>query len=126
MNKGLECLKTIKHTTDLYRPNELNGYENEIDIIETELKRLEELVDTKQRSLDDVKAHYDLLEYYFFNLQKEKEKQDEILRIIKEKNVNVCGIINAPTLEYYDDHCRPRHSEPLTQVEFDLLKEFFK
>ena len=43
MNKELtplEPLEIIKHTTDLYMPNELNGYKEELDIIETELKRL--------------------------------------------------------------------------------------
>ena len=41
MSKGLEALEVIKHTTDLDRPNELNGYHNEISIIEKELKTLE-------------------------------------------------------------------------------------
>lgn len=76
--------------------------------IETDLNRLDEI--------DKV---------MFINNQK-MQKQDEILRIIKEKNVNIHGIINAPTLEYYNDHCQLRHSEDLTQAEFDLLKEFFK
>ena len=41
MSKGLEVLEIIKHTTDLDRPNELNGYHNEIYNIEKELKALE-------------------------------------------------------------------------------------
>lgn len=43
MNKGLEALEILKHTTDLDRPNELNGYKEELDIIEKELKRLEDI-----------------------------------------------------------------------------------
>ena len=38
-----EALETIKHTTDLDMPNELNGYHDEICIIETALDRLEKL-----------------------------------------------------------------------------------
>lgn len=41
MSKELEALEVIKHTTDLDRPNELNGYHNEIDTIEKALKALE-------------------------------------------------------------------------------------
>lgn len=37
---SLEALEEIKHTTDLYLPNELNGYEQELDIIEKDLKIL--------------------------------------------------------------------------------------
>ena len=46
----------------------------------------------------------------------------EALKIIKAKNINVRGIINSLNLEYYIDHCMPRHSEEPTQKEYNLLK----
>ena len=52
-----------------------------------------------------------------------REKKLKALRIIKEKNINVRGIINSPNLEYYIDHCMPRHSGEPTQEEYEIVKE---
>ena len=57
------------------------------------------------------------------NALKDKEKQDEILQIIKEKSVNVWWL---GTCENINDYNFSRFSGvPLTQQEFDLLKEYF-
>lgn len=44
----LEALETIKHTTDLYISNDLNGYKQELDTIETALKALETIEENLQ------------------------------------------------------------------------------
>lgn len=69
---------------------------------------------------------------------KRLEKQDKILRIIKEKDVFVWGFRNRHnevkngelTYDFYLKHCGYYHSgfnwKKLTEQEFDLLKEYFK
>ena len=63
---------------------------------------------------------------------KEKEKQDKTLEIIKSKNVDVASIIyasdfdeetNEQQLKRYNDM---NYDKPLTQQEFELLKEVLK
>ena len=55
---------------------------------------------------------------------KEKEKQDEVLRIIREKGVNVGLLMVVDT--FYDYRlCMTYKPLLLTKAEFDLLKECF-
>ena len=56
---------------------------------------------------------------------KEKEKQDEILRIIKEKRVDLHTLLHSCDLETYINH-KWSDCKKLTQAEFDLLKEWLK
>ena len=51
--------------------------------------------------------------------------QDEILRIIKEKRVNVNQLLKAPTLWSYNKMICAKNRQ-LTQAEFDLLKEWLQ
>ncbi len=118
MNNGLEALKELKYRGFYYTKDGIDistFVQMRLDIIEPVLERLEEL-----------EKAYGLVVDGLYNTSEEKEKQDKILRIIKEKNVNVRGIINSPNIEYYIDHCMPRHSEEPTQEEYDLLKEWLK
>lgn len=80
MSKGLEALECIKHTTDLYRPNELNGYKKELDIIETELKDYEKKTKLAKEYADvnNVAKRLKALE-----IIKENLNIDEILLAIK-------------------------------------------
>lgn len=75
MSKGLEALdRLFDLIIDEYSGCEcLKDYEQDYKIIETELKRLEEL-----------EKAYDLVVDGLYNASEKQEKQDEILRIIKE------------------------------------------
>ena len=122
MNKGLEALKEVnKYLTKYFnmalnRPSDTEVKWAEIDTIETELKRLEETKCELQSRL--VKANAEL------------KKQDEILRIIKEKVDDMEWLRNAITmgfaLEHYNEVVSYNHGEQLTQEDFNLLKEWLK
>ena len=115
MSKGLEALKEIKHTTDLDRPNELNGYKKELDIIEKELKEYEQLKQLK------------LLPYPQENGEDYRQgviKKLMALEIIKEKRVLIDVLLDTDTIEDYNDF--KSEQELLTQQEYDLLNEVLK
>lgn len=106
MNKGLEALKKIKQAR-YFVDFELDAkvsedYKEELDIIENEIKRLKELEETYKKVVD---AFYDWCEI--------KEKQDEILRIIKEDF-------------YFNGFDEFIPQKTLSQEKIDLLKEWFK
>ena len=106
MTKELEALYRINQKfVNKEWANKPRETEKDFELIETALKRLEEI--------DKV---------MFLNNQK-MEKQDEILRIIKEKKVNISMLVFVENdLEVFNS----LYSEDrqLTQAEFDLLKEW--
>lgn len=57
---------------------------------------------------------------------KRLEKQDEILRIIKEKEVDVGWLKRAKDLHEYNSGMGIGSYSALTQKEYDLLKEWLK
>lgn len=94
---------------------------NTLDIIKTDLDRLEKL----EKEHEFLGEHYRELSAY-------SKKQDKILRIIKEKQVNVGYLLACDDYEEYLDYFNDRQGEGnlpsfelLTQEEFDLLKEYF-
>lgn len=55
------------------------------------------------------------------------EKQDEILRIIKEKKVRFDILLEVPNAKVYNSWLNKISTDlDLTEQEFDLLKEYFK
>ena len=61
------------------------------------------------------------------NTLNEKEKQDEILRIIKEKRVCIKALLLSSNAKEYNTYCDLNNlASELTQAEFDLLKEWLK
>ena len=165
MNKGLEYSK-ILHTFICEMENTLNDknkrnrayapqvfWKNKytLELIETELKRLEELEDDFQvlRNIFEAKDNNELLQriekMYDRNIYLEKDNNSlrqvnkdigNILRIIKEKKVNVglflIGYGNCDYSDYERDLkmefqiIEQVSSKPLTQAEFDLLKGWLK
>lgn len=151
MSKGLKALETIKHTTDLYRPNELNGYKNEIDLIEKDLEQKQEQdkvlkivkgaitrelrEDVEFTPKDD--GTFDINTLVDYSLKYLREKEKEILRIwvlqnCFPKELKALEVIKShkPTLVSNVGMCNSkegiRHSiliNGLTQEEYDLLKE---
>ena len=118
MNKGLEALEELRNfmSGDLYCATQ-----NRLDTIEAELKRLEE----REERVKTLETLYQSLDERYRKALVKNQKQDEILRIIKEKKPFLDWIENAKNKEEYNQHyfCEDRH---LIQVEFDLLKEWLK
>lgn len=131
MNKCLEYSK-ILHTFICEMESTLNdknkrnrAYASQVfwknkdtlELIETELKRLEEL----EKARDMWKDIAD-------NLKAKNEKQDKILRIIKEKGIDTEMFSQLTT---YDEYCELCENDEIfrnlfgnyTQEEFDSLKE---
>ena len=115
--KGLEALEIIKHTTDLNIPNELNGYADEIAIIEKALKEREEL----KKCLKSEMKHS-----AFLNRERLKDyKALKALEIIKEKPRT---LFLVQTYENYDTYSTLAQDIALIEdiyspEEYDLLKE---
>ena len=105
MNKGLEALE--KGFWKLTHKGNIDYY----NIIETELKRLESLEHWNEVCEDKIAT-----------LETTNKRQREILRIIKEKDINFWALKNCGDLEHYNEVA----DEELTQAEFDLLKGWLK
>ena len=133
MSKGLEswkevkdylnyCLYDIKEDCKAICYTSTSGYlQPFIDNVETELKRLEkydlDLDFAKDLQIYGLKPYKETIKQL-----KEKEKQDEILRIIKEKRVNIPALIECESVkEYNSGRYVDRH---LNHFEFDLIKEW--
>ena len=110
----LEALEEIKHTTDLYRPNELNGYKEELDIIETALKEKEQQ-DTLIRVLKEV------FEFGIIN-EKVIEKNDGSLTLSGQIGYNLRREISNKEKTLYRDfilkECFPKELKAL-----EIIKE---
>lgn len=85
------------------------------------------------RIKDDLKYGRDIWEEDIDTIEDalyEKEEQDEILRIIKEKPAFLQFIVMFDTWEdYYKEYGEWDKEKPhtcYTKAEFDLLKEYFK
>ena len=98
MSKGLEAFEILKQDIG-------KCYEDEMLIVETALKRLEQLEEEKQ-SFDRV-----------------IEKKLKALEIIRKKRVNIGDFVRCKNIEDYNEYCCYNEKEQLTQEEYDLLKE---
>ena len=121
MSKELETIELIRGRLSCWI-NQDETAEDDVDEylteIETGLKRLEEL--------EEVNAINSEL---YTKLNVEKEKQDKILKIIKEKKVAVDELLRCIeneeiALEEYNDFAGDKNS--LSEIEFDLLKEWLE
>ena len=109
MNKGLEAFYKLKESIEYKGGDFYCANQQRLDIIETELKRLEEARDMWKGIAD--------------NLKTKKSKQDKVLRIIKENNII--------KLERHKDtnRCYLIYTFDKVQIandEFELLKEWLK
>lgn len=116
MNKELKALKRIrKLLEDKYG---LLIYVNDLDIIETALKKVER-IEKSYRQATEMKCA----------MEKHIIKQDKILRIIKEKVMPLVSLDYQP--ERKGKEYRVYDSElyqytDLFKEQYDLLKEYFK
>ena len=120
MNKGLEALENIKHYD-----SRVGLHEDDYKIIETELKRLEEL-----------EKEWEMEHTLRIRLENINYERAEVLRIIKEKKVDIALLKLTKTEPEYLNHLCHRvviekqdyqlGYRRLTQEEYDLLKEWLK
>ena len=155
MNKGLEALERIGNYETTYIayegavPTVFDIKDTEdYDIIEAELKKVDELENkllTKKQSNIVYLKHIEKLEHWnevcedkIATLEMTNKRQREILRIIKEKEVNVHNfkfyIVNEDwSYEQYleeesdeNTSCHQFAYQLLTQEEFDSLEEILR
>ena len=116
MSKGLEKIEHLRVGIQYINQDEspafISQYEEELNIIETELKRKEWL----ELECNDLLGQLD--DYKYIN-----EPKLKAFEIIKKKNVNTYLLQISISLKQY--HILIEHSifEKLTQEEYDLLKE---
>lgn len=120
MSKQLSPLETFKKIeVDIYSNDiDYTTIHNELDIIETALKDCETYKNILKEEYD---KNIELKEIAT-QWRDCSQKQAEILRIIKEKEIDVHTLILAPTVESYNC-CELVEEYKLTQEEYDLLKE---
>ena len=122
MNKVLEALERIEKELTYHGKYIL--CKKEISIIETELKRVEE----REERVKTLETLYQSLDERYRKALVKNQKQDEILRIIKEKRVDIATLMDCKNAEEYNrwvyvrSHYTYRPFE-LTPPEFNLLKE---
>ena len=96
----------------------------------TEFTWFVKIIETALKEKDKLEEMFNNDEELIKELDKKVMYQDEILRIIKDKRVAVDELIRCikecgeNALEEYNDFAGDKNS--LTQVEFDLLKEWLK
>ena len=119
--KPLEALERIRELRQEYA-SKMPSIEEELSIIETELKRLEELEIENSKQFKEKWVQDNLAMTFELNVANEKLKA---LEIIKEKRVDVKCLFFSNSLEEYNGTINQRDLYlELTQAEFDLLKEW--
>ena len=106
MSKGLDALRTFLQNLKVYPP----GSTKFIGIIEKELEERDEF------ELKYAKTHVALCKS-----REENSKEKRALKIIKKNNVDIFALKISVSLEQYN--CKEDGRCPLTQEEFDSLKE---
>ena len=126
MSKGLDAFKIIKDSlVEIDYENEedvkLDTYihEEELDIIEKELKRLEEYDKTEYSAL--IERYKELLKE-----KKANEKKLKALEVIKNKIVLIDVFVESINADDYNEFLAKSKDRHLTQEEHDLLKEVLK
>ena len=145
MTKELEALEILKKQNSksiserYYYP--VNTRRNAVNIIEKALQRLEAidnvnlsevLVDMERikhsNFYDEDRAEYieDTKEYdNIKHVLIKAQKQEKVLEIIIEKDVDMYSLRRCETVEEYNIHFVIDEYQKLTQEEFDLLKRYF-
>ena len=132
MNKGLEALETIIKSLTYECPiTENSELDKAIKTIEAELKKVDELESkllTEKQSnivylkyIERLEEARDMWKGIADNLGEKSDKQDKILRIIREKQVDISSLNCAETVEQYN--VKENGFTPLTAEEFKILKE---
>lgn len=122
MSKGLEALRKIEIHLDYLDETYNVNYGEEFDIIEKELKELEERREMMKRFNE---ACVPMI------LDNETEKKLKALEIINKKEINISVLKVCSTFKEYNNYIRNEYQYcteiieemSLTQEEWDLLRE---
>ena len=143
MSNALEALKSLKKlyiqaVKQTKYPKFTDLEKDKFEIIENELKRLEESemnAETYKEIAERKEKEFNIIHEECVRLTEIKNKQDKILRIIKEKGLerneillikenNFADYMEVMTQLYWGDETLPKKLK--TKAEFNLLKEWFK
>ena len=114
MSKGLEALKELKETCETHMGRMVYILqEDRFEIIEKELEERDKF------ELKYAKTHVALCKS-----REENSKEKRALKIIKKNNVDIFALKISVSLEQYN--CKEDGRCPLTQEEYNLLKEVLK
>lgn len=121
-----EALERIKnwYVLQMTQGNEFLLRDNEeemFNVIKQDLDRLE----LKEYENEQLYKNRERDHLIYSKLKEEKEKQDKILQIIKEKRVDIQLLKDSKNLNDYN-WCVHTKDRALTKEEYDLLKEWFE
>ena len=114
MSKGLDALNNLRCMLSLSQDCNYNEGNDLCNIIEQELKELEERREMMKRFNDACVPTI---------LDDETGKKLKVLEIIKEKRVNVWAIDMSENATEYNFSLVNDIPKPISQEEYDLLKE---
>ena len=127
-NKGLEALKRIGGFTITMSYLNKDGAISHLLEIKDECREDYKTIETELKRLKELEKENDLLKSLIKVYEASEKNGDEILRIIKEKKVEVNILEDCKTCKEYNDFIKHRvwfqEEYVLTQAEFDLLKEW--
>lgn len=112
MSKELSPLEAVE------KIREINYFEDDQEVIE-DCFGLEEYLSIIESALKRLESVDRIGEMFCVNV----DKKLKALEIIKEKRVNACEIINSKDVREYNWSIHTPKKYPLTQEEYDLLKE---
>lgn len=119
MNKELtplEVLEKIHDNWNCMNPNSNGCVDNDFKIIENALKTFDEYMKISEEE------HEKLMILESKGIQEKSEKQEQVLKIIKEKWVDISRLEYAKKVEEYNEY-NIYFKQELAQYEYDLLKE---
>ena len=125
MSKGLEALERMKHHCAVSQEYFYEHFGEDLDIVETELKRYSKIEELCGQTIFDKDCINEIIEKTVDECLINENKL-KALEIIKEKRVDVNDLLNFVSLEAYNEYvcaCDDNDKRTLTQEEYDLLKE---
>ena len=120
MSKGLEALERMKHHCAVSQEYFYEHFGEDLDIVETELKRYSKIEELCGPTIFDKDCINEIIEKTVDECLINENKL-KALEIIKDKIVLIDVLFDTDTLEDYNDF--KSKQEQLTQEEYDLLKE---
>ena len=120
MSKGLEALERMKHHCAVSQEYFYEHFGEDLDIVETELKRYSKIEELCGQTIFDKDCINEIIEKTVDECLINENKL-KALEIIKDKIVLIDVLFDTDTLEDYNDF--KSKQEQLTQEEYDLLKE---
>ena len=127
-SEAMKCLDTIKEENCCEDNSIGTIYYDECNTIKQALLKAQELKSENNALLEENKDLYfelELAEKKYKELIEYAKKQEKVLEIIKERQVNIALLVTVKDVEEYNFYIPYEEYEKyLTQEEFDLLKRW--